>query len=92
MFKINGLRYVILVSLLLLLIGCGRDTTWCPDFSKKSKVIDKVTNSEDISEYVVKYTSGALDFVGVFNAPYDFASAGDCVLYEQGVIKVVPCE
>lgn len=70
-----------------LLYSCGN--SYPPDFSKKGKIIGKMTNSEDISMYALSYKIGSHTFRREFKAPYAFANMGDIVSYHQGVIKVV---
>lgn len=86
---------IFLIGSILLFIGCNTNTTYCPNFTIKSKVINKITDSNDLSTYKTIEVTGKKDshkFLGIFHAPYEFASLGDCISYDQGVIKKVSCE
>jgi hypothetical protein len=81
---------LIAVALFMVMIICScEEETYPPDFTKENKVIEKITNSNDVSRYKITFESGNLTLKRFFYAPYSFAEMGDIISYDDGVIKVI---
>jgi hypothetical protein len=82
---------VIVIILLSIPIYSCDEETFPPDFTKENKVIEKITDSDDISRYKVVFevNDSRYTYVRYFYAPYSFAKMGDIVSHQNGVIKVI---
>jgi len=86
-------RVLIVIVILLLSIpiySCDEET-FPPDFTKENKVIEKITDSDDVSRYKVLFEveDSRYTYIRYFYAPYSFAKMGDIVSHQDGVIKVI---